>query len=122
MTRDKPPGKRRPSDSEIAVLTMRNGPLLLAALDEAAERVEQRRLRIYGIAEEAAAMPLDQVIAYLDELQATRGDGIPPEEWAPLKENIDAFRCLAEPLRTLARVYSRLEDEHRRRVKRERPS
>jgi hypothetical protein len=96
----------------------------LAVLDVLVERIELQRLRIYEIAEEAAMMPLDQLITYLEALQSTDGKGIPKKEWAQLKKNIDALRCLAEPLRTLARVYSRLEVEHfdAKEKKRKRPS
>jgi len=94
----------------------------LAVLDVLVERIEQQRLRIYAIAQEAAAMPLDQLITYLDALQDTNGNGISEAEWAPLKKNIDALRYLAEPLRTLARVYSHMEHEEWLREDGEKPT
>lgn len=83
-------------------------------LDTIVARIDEHQLRIYELAEEAAAMPLDALIAYLDAIQGSRGLGVKAAEWMTIQQNVDFLRRLAEPLRALARTYCELEAEHHR--------
>jgi hypothetical protein len=96
---DGPPGRSR-----IDAVVRRN---LLLFDGEALKRIHES---CYVLAERAAELPLDELLAHLDAFEATGGFPLEKHQWAFCRSVQESLRSIVMPLREAAAAYKRAEE------------